>query len=433
MADGRNGGGRPREGTPEYEWLYGGGSGGEGATRPYRQRPGDDESTQVLGGPGTHDADLYPAYPPPPPGRRRARQEPPQGPPHGPPGGRPPGRPGPAGPPPAAPRRRRRFPVLRTVLLLVVLWLVFLVAVPIWAWNNVERIGAMPEGDRPADQPGTTYLVVGSDSRAGLSAEDRARLGTGSVDGDRTDTILMIHTGGGEPVVVSFPRDSFVDLPDGAGSTKINAVYARGGDEGARYLVETVELNTGIRIDHYAEIGMGGVADVVDAVGGIEICPEDPIKDDGAHLDIPGGCQEVDGVTALSYSRARCSKNGPPECPLVRSDLDRVKNQREVVSAVGSKAADPLNVLLPWRYVSLNKAATSFIAVDEDTNVVEAGRMALALRAIGGGARSCTVPIADSSANSWDDARADVLFGAIIADDTSQITDDVCTESGLAP
>ncbi|HEY1132954.1 MAG TPA: LCP family protein, partial [Nocardioides sp.] len=350
----------------------------------------------------------------------------PQAPPGPPPSARPP-----AGP---APRRRRRFPVFRVLLLLVVLWLVFLVAVPIWAWNNVDRIDAMPTGDRPGEQGGTTYLVVGSDSRAGLSEEERRSLGTGDVGGNRTDTIILIHTGGGEPVVVSFPRDSFVDLPDG-GTTKINAVYARGGegDDGARYLVETIEQNTGIRIDHYAEIGMGGVAQVVDAIGGIEICPEDAIKDDGAHLDIPAGCQEADGTTALNYSRARCSKNGPPECPLTASDLDRVQNQREVVSAVGSKAANPMNVLLPWRYVDLNVAATSFIAVDEQTNVVEAGRMALALRAIGGGARNCTVPLTDSSAESWDEERSGALFSAIASNETDSITDALCTANGLEP
>ncbi|WP_447647147.1 hypothetical protein [Nocardioides zeae] len=119
--------------------------------------------------------------------------------------------------------------------------------------------------------------------------------------------------------------------------------------------------------------------------------------------------------------------------PLVRSDLDRVQNQREVVSAVGSKAANPLNVLLPWRYVRLNVAATSFIAVDEETNVVEAARMGLALRAIGGGARNCTVPLADSSAESWDETRSSALFEAIATDETDTITDDLCTATGLEP
>ncbi|WP_301799849.1 LCP family protein, partial [Nocardioides sp. ChNu-153] len=355
-------------------------------------------------------------------------------PPRGPADRHPPGPP--PGPAPQAPARtrRRRPRVGRVLLALLALWLVFLVATPIWAWTQVGRVDAMPSGERPGDQPGTTYLVVGSDSRAGLSDEERRRLGTGSNEGDRTDTIMLLHTGSGSPVVVSFPRDSNVELPDGS-TSKINAVYSRGGggDDGARLLVETVERNTGVRIDHYAEIGMGGVAGVVDAVGGIEVCPDDPIKDDAAHIDLEAGCQEVDGVTALGYSRSRCSKNGPPECPFTASDLDRVQNQREVVAAVGSKAASPWNVVLPWRYVALNVAATSFVAVDEQTNVVEAGRMALALRAIGGGADNCTVPLTSSSAESWDTERADLLFAAIASDEPDQITDDICTQNGLRP
>lgn len=319
--------------------------------------------------------------------------------------------------------------MLRVLLGLLVLWLVFLVAVPIWAWSKVERVDALPDGDRPGDQPGTTYLIVGSDSRAGLSDEERRRLGTGSNEGDRTDTIMLIHTGGGEPLVVSFPRDLYVDVPGGE-RTLINGVYGAGGggDEGAQLLVRTIESLTGVRIDHYAEIGMGGVAGVVDAIGGIEVCPEESIKDDGAHLDIEAGCQEVDGVTALAYSRARCSKNTVAEgCPLVRSDLDRIENQREVVGAVGREVASPWNVINPLRYVRLNSAATSFVAVDDDTNVVEAAQLALAMRAIGGGARNCTVPTVDEGVHlSEDTERAGVLFGAIIDDDVDAVTEEVC-------
>ena len=55
----------------------------------------------------------------------------------------------------------------------LLLWLVFLVTVPLWAWTKVEKVDAEPDGSRPDEQPGTTYLLVGSDSRAGLTEEDR--------------------------------------------------------------------------------------------------------------------------------------------------------------------------------------------------------------------------------------------------------------------
>ena len=140
---------------------------------------------------------------------------------------------------------------------------------------------------------------------------------------------MLLHTGSGPNLLLSIPRDSIVDIP-GHGNTKINAAYAYGE---APLLVQTIEQNTGIRIDDYVEIGMGGVADLVDAVGGIEVCPKENMKDKLAGLDIKKGCQEVDGTTALAYARSRHTA--------ATGDIDRVRRQREVVAAVGSKALSP--------------------------------------------------------------------------------------------
>ena len=200
-------------------------------------------------------------------------------------------------------------------------------AVPIIAWNQVDKVDWEPDGDRPSDQPGTTYLLVGSDSREGLTKEERKELSTGNAGGGRTDTIMLLHTGSGPNLLLSLPRDSIVDIP-GHGTTKINAAYAFGGPQ---LLVQTIEQNTGIRVDEYVEIGMGGVAGIVDAVGGIEVCPKANMKDKLAGLNIKKGCQEVDGKTALAYARSRHTSG--------IGDIDRVRRQREVVSAVGVEGA----------------------------------------------------------------------------------------------
>ena len=151
--------------------------------------------------------------------------------------------------PPGRPRRRwRRHPGRgssrrgsgsgsATSFLLLLLWLVFLVVVPLVAWNKVTKVDAMPDGDRPGDQPGTTYLLVGSDSRADLTAEERKELNTGGAGGQRTDTIMLLHTGSGPNLLMSIPRDSLVPIP-GHGTTKINAAYAFGGP---KLLVRTIE------------------------------------------------------------------------------------------------------------------------------------------------------------------------------------------------
>ncbi len=109
--------------------------------------------------------------------------------------------------------------------LLILLWLVFLIAVPAWAWTKVDKVDAEPDGERPDSQPGHTYLLVGSDSRDDLSAKERRELGTGKAEGRRTDTIMLLHTGAGPNLLLSLPRDSIVDVP-GYGTTKINAAYA---------------------------------------------------------------------------------------------------------------------------------------------------------------------------------------------------------------
>ena len=163
-----------------------------------------------------------------------------------PPGGPPPSRPvrPPSRSPPPKPRRpRRKRPVGKIVLLLLVAWIAYLVAVPVWASSNIDKVDVTPTGARPADQPGTTYLLVGSDSRKGLTAAENKKLGTGGVGdvGQRTDTIMLLHTGSGPSLLLSIPRDSLVPIP-GHGTTKINAAFAYGGP---KLLVKTIEQNTG--------------------------------------------------------------------------------------------------------------------------------------------------------------------------------------------
>jgi len=319
---------------------------------------------------------------------------------------------------PSRPHKRRRW-WLRIPAILLLVWLLFLIAVPLWGWTKIDKVDAEPDGERPADQPGTTYLLVGSDSREGLDAEQRQELSTGEdIEGNRTDTIILLHVGDGQPVLLSIPRDSPVEIP-GRGTDKINSAFSGDGG-GPELLVETVEQNTGIRIDDYIEIGFGGF---VDGLGGIEICPKTAIEDPKAGLDLEKGCQEVGGVAALGYARTR---------DFALADLNRVQNQREVIGAIGAEATSPWTVLNPWRYLKVVGSGAGSLTIGENVGPISLARFGWNLgKVTSGSGLSCTVPN-DTTTTSlqWDPERADRLFKLIATDRTDDIKKELCSSTG---
>jgi LCP family protein required for cell wall assembly len=308
--------------------------------------------------------------------------------------------------------------VVRTLVVLVLLALVWLVGVPAYAWSQVGRVDDTPSGKRPGNQPGETFLLVGSDSRDGLTKAQQKKLGTGYVGGQRTDTIMLVHRPvTGKPVLVSLPRDSYLPIP-GHGTNKINAAYAIGGPQ---LLVQTVEQDTGLRVDGYAEVGFGGFVAVIDALDGIRMCIPAAIKDRDSHLDLKKGCQTLDGTTALGYVRMR--KADP------RGDLGRVERQRQMLGAVAAKAASPATVLNPVRYWRLCTATASAAKIGEDTSIVDTGQAALAMRTVSAGdGLTLTVPVANpgystpvGSAVLWDESAAQDMFAQIARGDTTKL------------
>lgn len=323
------------------------------------------------------------------------------------------------GQPPYGPRpSRTRRPLRKLIVGLLLVWILFLVGTPAYALFIGTVVDTAPAGERPAEQPGRTILLVGSDARDDMTDEERGNLGTGSTEGRRTDTMLLLYVPEkGNSALVSLPRDSLVTVP-GHGQNKLNAAYSLGG---APLLIETIESTTGVRVDGYMEIGFVGLVDVVDAVGGIEVCPESPMKDQDAHIDIPAGCQNLKGVTALGYVRMR--KSDP------RGDLGRIERQREVIGKVVGKAASPLSILNPLTYWKLNMAAAKSVGRGEDT-----GLAALASAASGffqtatGSGLGLTVPVANADYNSsvgsavlWDEVASNELFQAIATGDVETL------------
>ncbi|PZU34396.1 MAG: LytR family transcriptional regulator, partial [Actinomyces sp.] len=140
-------------------------------------------------------------------------------------------------------------------------------------------------------------------------------------------------------------------------------------------LVQTAERLTGLTMDHYVEVGMGGVTRMVDAVGGIDVCLDYDVDDHDSSLvwdTSKGTCQEVDGDKALAYSRMR--KSDPT------GDIGRAQRQRTVVSAVVSKAMSPTTLINPFRQDRLVDSGTRALTVDEDASTLDLAQMALAFR-----------------------------------------------------
>ncbi len=309
--------------------------------------------------------------------------------------------------------------MLALILVLVVAWLAFMVVVPLNAWRAVERVDNAP-ATSPSDTAGRTYLLVGSDSREGLTPAQQAELATGPDDGGgkRTDSIMLVHVSshGGKPVIVSIPRDSYVPIPGKGNSNKINAAFAFGG---ARLLTETVEQATGLHIDGYLEIGFGGFARIVDSLGGVDICVARDMKDELAGIDLKAGCQVLDGKNALGYVRSRHSDP--------RGDLGRAERQRQFLGAVMKKAANPATVLVPSRYLAFADAASAGLIVGADTSLSDAIAIMQALRSVGNGeGLSLQVPIETASlqtknagvAVKWNTAQAKALFTSLRNDES---------------
>ncbi|MFJ5729976.1 LCP family protein [Streptomyces paradoxus] len=294
----------------------------------------------------------------------------------------------------------------------------------VWADTRLNQevdLGAL--GARVPAGEGTNYLVVGSDSREGLSEQDRKDLNTGSAEGRRTDSVILLHTGANGTTMLSLPRDSWVTLPPyvdpdtgrsyRAAPDKLNAAFSLGGPD---LLVRTVERNTGVRIDHYAEIGFAGFVGVVDAVGGVDLCLDRPVRDKDSGANLPAGCQTLDGAEALAFVRQRKQE--------AQGDLGRTRNQQRFLAALARKAATPSTLADPSKSFPTLDAGLDTLIVDEGTELADLMGLFEALRkATGGGGRRLNVPVADpdlrtskGSAVKWDDRRARALFDALRED-----------------
>ncbi|GIG29937.1 LCP family protein [Cellulomonas marina] len=277
---------------------------------------------------------------------------------------------------------------------MLVLLLAWPVALLVRAQDRIQHVAALSGA---AGTPGTTYLLAGSDSRA-----DGA-VGGEAVEGARTDSILLLHVpSSGPSALISLPRDTYVEVP-GYGPAKLNSAYAWGQ---APLLVATVEGLTGLTVDHYVEIGMGGVEQVVDAVGGVNLCYDADVSDPDSGMVWTAGCHDVDGEQALAFARMRKAD------PL--GDVGRAQRQRQLIGAVMAAVSPASLALHPGRQTDLLDAGLGAVRVDDGMGVTDLARLALAFRsATGPGGVTGAPPIADN------DYRPGNIGSTVLLDETA--------------
>ncbi|WP_030572666.1 LCP family protein [Streptomyces aureocirculatus] len=337
---------------------------------------------------------------------------------------------GPGGPqgPPAPPRRPKppvnwKKRITWGLVTFLALLLIVSVSTYFWADSKLKReVDLSKVIERPDGGKGTNYLIVGSDSRAGMSDEEKKKLHTGSAAGKRTDSMMILHVADdGGNTMISLPRDSNVTIPSFKGAdsgklypgtgrqTKLNAAYA---EDGPELLVRTVEANTGLRIDHYAEIGFGGFAKIVDAVGGVEMNIPTAFKDKKSGADFEAGKQTLNGEEALAFVRTRYALPG--------SDLDRTKNQQKFLAALASQAATPGTVMNPFKLYPTMGAGLDTLIVDKDMGLMDVASMFWAMKGVTGGAgKSMNMPISGSAGSNlvWDKAKVKELVSQLNNDE----------------
>ncbi|MEU7297402.1 LCP family protein [Streptomyces exfoliatus] len=328
--------------------------------------------------------------------------------------------PGAGGPGRPAPNWRKRIKVGSIVLVVGVLaW-----GIGTYAWASSQmrnEVDLSKVIERPAEGDCTTYLIVGSDSREGMSAEEKKKLHTGSAAGKRTDSMMILAACSSGNTMVSLPRDSWVTIPSFVGSesgkqyaarggAKLNAAYAMDGPE---LLVRTVEFNTGLRIDHYAEIGFAGFANIVDALGGVELNIEKGFKDKKSGADFQAGEQTLNGEQALAFVRTRYA--------FAQSDLQRTKNQQKFLAALANQAATPGTILNPFALYPTLGAGLDTLIVDKDMSLYDLGKMFFAMKGISGGdGKSMNIPIsgkAPQNSLKWDMPKVKQLVSQIQNDE----------------
>jgi len=289
---------------------------------------------------------------------------------------------------------------------------------------SINKIDVFNGIDKRPEKKSTAmnYLLVGSDTREGLSKAELKALRVGSVAtaaGKRSDTMLLVHISKArdKAVMISIPRDTFALIPEHTSKTGklIPAVYSKINSSfnwgGAPLLIQTIEEMTELKIDHYIEINFAGFARIVDSIGGVEICTKKNINDPKSHLVLEAGVHTLNGIESLKYVRTR-EFDG-------MGDIGRMQRQQAFMSAVLRKATSAGVLLNPVTMASFINSALSAVTTDSELKNSDLIALAKQMKSLStSSVRTLTVPLSDlnyysngvTSAVLWDPVLAPQLW-----------------------
>jgi LCP family protein required for cell wall assembly len=216
----------------------------------------------------------------------------------------------------------------------------------------------VPELDLvPSASQASSFLIVGSDSRAGLSDLDRAELTLGNFTGQQSDTIIYVSISEdrSSATLLSIPRDLLVFDDDG-NPQKLTDTFAGGPDP----LLRAVRRNLGLPVNHFAMLSLGGFIDIVRTLGTVPICLERPLFDVKSGAAFEPGCYEMDARDSLAFVRSRV---GP------RADFERIDRQQQFIRSVLIRMLDLRVLTDPARLYRLVDDVASNLVTDDQLSL----------------------------------------------------------------
>lgn len=268
---------------------------------------------------------------------------------------------------------------------------------------EVERIdglgdvlATLPDDMSTLEYPAENYLLVGSDSREGIeggSADDDVIGDAAAVGGRRSDTIMILRQEeNGGASLMSIPRDLWVEIAGSGRSNRINTAF----NDGPEQLAATVTQELGIPIHHYVEVDFVGFKQIVDELGGIELCVGYAARDTHSGLDIQPGCHTLDGVQALAFARSRYYEewNGSEWVRDGRADLGRIERQQFFIRSAVDGTLRRIQSS-PFGSGEVIDAVVSAVRIDDRLDPIQAGE---ALRnAAQEGLRTFRLPVVNAT------------------------------------